>query len=196
MLGDERPGYPEGNADEHAQDTGRTAVARSKKLKETVEQPGITMADVLTLIGQMNEQNQTNMIAAIAEMKKPTAAEQAKLDKEEAKIKAQQESRLKLAMADEQRRPLNMSGCTHSTVHAGTGVTKHAWRAQVHTPHGEKPYFIPTCIINQCQLKDKDGRLIKFYATPEMLTQGVNLDAYQGLDVERLKAWAAQSQVA
>lgn len=157
---------------------------------------GITMEQVFALIGKMDENNQKNMMAAIAEIKKPTPLEQEKLDKENAKIKKMQESRLAQAMAEEKGRKMRMASCSHQTVHQGTGVVKHAWRAQVHTPHGEKPYFIPTCQISQCQIRDEKGELIKFYATPDMLTQGVNLDQYQGLDLERLKAWAKQSNAA
>jgi len=148
---------------------------------------GLNMEQVFALIGKMNEDNQKNLLTAISELRKPTPREQEKLDKEEAKIKAQQEGRLKLAMAEEQRRKNNALGCRHATVHPGTGVVKHAWRAQVHTPHGEKAFFVPTCQICWTQTP-------KILATPDMLTQGVNLDQYTTIDYEVLKKWADQSQ--
>lgn len=153
-----------------------------------MENPGITMEQVFALIAKMDENNQKNMLSAIAEMKKPTAAEQAKLDKEAAKVKGQQEARMKLAQAEEQRKINTMNGCRHATANQATGVIKHAWRAQVHTPHGEKPYFVPTCQICWTQMP-------KILATPDMLTQGVNLDQYLQIDVEVLRNWA-KSQAA
>lgn len=147
------------------------------------------MEQVFQLIAQMNEQNQSNLLSAIQEMKKPTALEQEKLDKEAAKVKQQQESRLKLAKAEEDRKLNAARFCSHATTHPGTGVVKHAWRAQIHAPHGEKPYFKPTCQICWTQLP-------KILATPDMLTNGVNLDQYTGLDVDRLKLWAVQAQEA
>jgi hypothetical protein len=154
--------------------------------KETV---GLDMEKVFALIAKMDENNQKNMLAAIAEMKKPTPAEQLKLDKEAEKVRGQQEARLKLAQAEEQRKINNARSCPHATTHQGTGVTKHAWRAQVHTPHGEKPYFVPTCQICFTQVP-------RILATADMLTQGVNLDRYTQIDYEVLKNWAKQALVA
>ena len=151
--------------------------------------PGISMEEVMRLIATMGEQQHTNMLAAIAELKKPSEREQKKIDAEELRLKQQQENRLKLAMAEEERKKNNAAGCSHATFHPGTGVTRHAWRAQVHTPHKEKPYFVPTCQICQTQLP-------KILATTDMLTGGVNLDQYLGIDADRLKKWAEQSQVA
>jgi hypothetical protein len=150
---------------------------------------GITMEDVFNLIGKMDENNQKNLMAAIAEMKKPTAVEQEKLDKEAAKVKNQQEMRLKLAKAESDRKIMNARACGHVTVHQGTGVVKHAWRAQVHTPHGEKPFFVPTCQICWTQTP-------KILASPDMLTNGVNLDQYSQIDFDILKNWAKQAEAA
>ena len=50
------------------------------------EQTGVTMDQLLEFMSQMNEQNQKNLLAAVAEMKKPSEREQAKLDKEDQKI--------------------------------------------------------------------------------------------------------------
>ena len=193
MFGNERPENPTGNADEHTQDTVPARRGRPPQLrKEYVpENPnvGVDMKMVFDLISKMNEDNQKNLMSAIAELKKPTPREQEKLDKEEAKVKAQQQARLKLAMAEEQRKKNNILGCRHATVHPGTGVVKHAWRAQVHTPLGEKPYFVPTCQICWTQAP-------KILATPDMLTQGVNLDQYTTIDYDVLKKWSEQSSAA
>lgn len=153
------------------------------------EGPGVSMEEVMRLIATMSAEQHKNMLEAIAEMKKPTAREQEKIDKEDAKIRQQQENRIKLAKAEEDRKKNTALGCSHSTFHPGTGVVRSAWRAQVHTPAGEKPYFVPTCIICQTQLP-------KILATNEMLSGGVNLDQYMGLDADKLRKWAEQSQVA
>src|SRR5689334_403460 len=165
---------------------------RTNKLNEETVMPdpvGVTMEHIFQLIAKMDENNQKNMLAAIAEMKKPTAVEQEKLDKEAKRIAEQQQARLKLAEAEENRKRLMARGCQHATTHPGTGVTKHAWRAQVHTPANEKPYLVHTCM--QCLTQTP-----RILATPEMLTQGVNLDQYVGLDFETLKNWAAKTQEA
>lgn len=154
---------------------------------ETPREPGVSMKDVFDIISQMNDDNQKNILLAIQEMKKPTEAEQKKIDAENAKLKSQQEARLKLAQADEQRKEMRSRSCSHSTVHPGTGVVKHAWRAQVHTPDGEPAYFVPTCM--QCWTQ---GPKIK--ATMDQVKNGVNLDQYVGIDLERLKLWAQQME--
>lgn len=147
------------------------------------EQKPITMQDVMALLAQMNEQNQNNLVEAIAEMKKPTAEQQAKMDADALKLKQQQDARYKLAKAEEDRKKMQQEFCPHSSYNAATGIQKHAFRAQVHTPNGEKPYFRPMCI--QCNWIGP-----KILATPDMLTQGVNLDTYAGLNVERILQWA------
>jgi len=152
-------------------------------------EPGVDMEAIFQIIAKMDENNQKNLMLAIAEMKKPTAAEQKSLDEKDLKTKQHQEARLKMAQAEEQRKSSQMRSCSHSTTHPGTGVTKHSWRAQVHTPLNEKPYFVPTCMQCLCQLP-------KILATTEMLTQGVNLDQYNGIDLNVLKNWAAQTAAA
>jgi hypothetical protein len=191
MFGDERPESTGSDAAEYTGVPIRTTRPRKDKLM--ADQPGVTMEQVFQLIGRMDENNQKNMLLAIAEMKKPSAIEQEKLDKEAAKLKTMQENRLKMAQAQERAKELSMAGCRHATINPATGVAKHAWRAQVHTPKDEKPYFVPICLINQCQIKDEHGNALRILATPDMLTQGVNLDQYAGLDLDALKRWA-QSQ--
>lgn len=164
--------------------------AKGKKAKLMAnDNPGITMEQVFELISKMNEQNQQNMLTAIAEMKKPSAREQAEIDAKEKRVAEQQKARIQLAQSEERRKELNRLGCPHSTFHPGTGVRKHSWRAQVHTPAGEKPYFKPTC--TQCWTQGP-----KILATPDMLTNGVNLDQYADIDLARLEAWAKQVNTA
>ena len=156
-------------------------------MPEVTATPGLDIEAVLKLIGQMNADNQQNMIAAIAEMKKPTEREQKKLDAEEVKIVQHQKSRIALAHAEEDRKASLRRNCAHATTHPGTGVTKHTWRAQVHTPANVKPYFVPTC--TQCF-----SQLTPILASTEMLTQGVNLDQYAGINMDVLTNWAKSAQ--
>lgn len=150
-------------------------------------QTGMNMADVFQIIAKMSEENQKNTLLAIQEMKKPSAEEQVRLDEERARLKQRHESAAKLAMAEEEGKRNRMNSCPHGTYHPGTGAFTHQWRAQVHTPHGEKPYFRPTC--TQC-----GTQLEKILATPEQMQNGVNLDQYKGIDVARLQAWANSQQ--
>lgn len=152
-------------------------------MAEPTANPGLDMEAILKIVGQMNADNQQNMLAAIAEMKKPTVREQKKLDEEDLKFRQHQQSRIALAHSEENRKEALRRNCAHATTHPGTGVTKHTWRAQVHTPHGVAPYFVPTC--TQCF-----SQLPQILATTEMLTQGVNLDQYAGLNIDVLKNWA------
>jgi hypothetical protein len=167
----------------------RQKLAEGERMAEPSATPGLDMEAILKIIGQMNADNQTNMLAAIAEMKKPTAREQKKLDEEELKLAQHQQSRIKLAQAEEDRKRMQASSCAHATTHPGTGVTKHCWRAQVHTPHLQKPYFVPTC--TQCFTQ-----LPHILATTEMLTQGVNLDQYAALNIDVLRNWAKSAEKA
>lgn len=156
---------------------------------------GVTMEEVMKLVAvlaeKMNEKQHENMMAAIAEMKKPSEREQKELDAKDERIRQAQESRRQIAKAEEERKRLNALGCPHASYNPASGTTRHTWRAQVHTPGRDKegnpikPYFVPTCQMCHTQLP-------KILATTEMLTGGVNLDQYVGLDIDRLKKWAEQ----
>lgn len=156
-----------------------------EKKKATIPE-SFGVADVLALIKQMNEDNQRNMISAIQEMKKPSAREQKDLDEKEARIVQHQKARLNLAKAEENRKIMQRKSCQHGTTHAGTGVTSHQWRGQIHTPSHCDPYFLPTC--TQC-----GSQLDPVRATTEMLTQGVNLDLYKAINLDVLLKWGEES---
>lgn len=150
-------------------------------------EPTVTMKDVVALLAhamaEMEEKSRANTLLAIQEMRKPTEAEQRKLDEDAAKLKQKQAARLQLAKAEEDRKVNRAKHCPHQTVHQGTGMVKHAWRGQIHTPAGEAPYFIPTCM--QCQTQ-----LPKIRATLEQIKSGVNLDQYPGLNEDTLRQWS------
>lgn len=195
VTGGDGEGLPDGTVQPKARRD-----PKPRKLKEVSTTPGTDMAAVFRelagLLAERDDKAQANLITAIQELNKPTAKEireEKENEKKEERIRAQQAERLKMARAQEAAKALNMQGCSHAFFNPGTGVTTHAWRAQVHAPDGEKPFFIPTCQLNQCQIKDGNGNPVKFPATNEMLTNGVNLDKYIGLDIDRLKTWHKQA---
>jgi hypothetical protein len=154
---------------------------------------GVQMEEVMvaisTLIKQMNEDNREAFLSYIKEVKKPSDLDQRKLDLEATKERRRIEESIDQARIEIERRENVKRSCSHTMYHPGTGVERHLWRGQVHAPANEKPYFIPTCTKCRTQLP-------KILATPEMLTNGVNLDQYIHLNVETLERWAKQAEVA
>lgn len=153
---------------------------------------GMQMKEILvamsTLMQQMSEGNRETFLDAIKELKKPTEVEQKKLDQEATKTARQAKERIDLATVEMNRIKYMEENCPHTTYHPGTGVERHLWRAQVHAPANQKPYFVPTCTACRTQLP-------RIQATPDMLTNGVNLDQYIRLDLDVLKSWAKKSWV-
>lgn len=143
------------------------------------------MEALKVILSQLNESNREQMMEFAKELRKPTEREQRKLDEEDKRIARAQKERLELAKAQMEAKRLNALGCGHVRTHPGTGVTKHLWRAQVHTPNGKAPYFMPTCQGCQTQIGP-------IPASPNMLREGVSLDQYPTLTVEALEKWALQ----
>ena len=143
------------------------------------------MEALKAILAQMSESNREQMMEFAKELRKPTEREQRKIDEEDKKIKSAQLERLELAKADEQRKLMNARGCGHVRTHPGTGVTKHLWRAQVHTPDGRAPYIMPTCQGCQTQIGP-------IPATAQMLREGVSLDQYPTINEQALRTWAEQ----
>ena len=156
-------------------------------MAEKNESNGITMDQLLTFMSEMNEQNQKNLLAAVAEMKKPSDRDQAKFDKEEEKIKQQHAMRLKIAEAEEERKLANTLGCTHATLNQATGVLKHAWVAKTFTPHKEKPYWRAMC--QQCLTLGP-----KIPATAEQLQNGMDMHLWPNVSLPQMEIWAKQAQ--
>lgn len=157
---------------------------------------GFTIDQVLQLLNKQSEENQKNLLLAIQELKKPTAEEQDKIDKERAKLKERAAAAVKLAMSEEKARENAAKFCPHGTTHKGTHVFTHQFRAQVMTPDGEKPYYIPRC--TQCgSTWDRVYGLAspKILASTEQLTQGVNLDQWSMEDIRRVVEWSKANPV-
>lgn len=161
-----------------------------------MEQNNFTLDDVLQLLNHQSVENQKNLLLAIQELKKPTAEEQARLDKEKAKLKERTLAAAKLAEAEEQARENAAKGCPHGTTHSGTKAFTHQWRAQIHTPDGEKPYYVPRC--TQCG--STWARWVgapneKILATPDQISNGINMDQWSSEDVRRVFEWAKRNPV-
>lgn len=205
MLGDERPTGSGSVDNERVEGTVPPKGKRKYKARQLKEgtlpsvnppTPGLALAQALELIAKMGEQNRETMVEFAKEIRKPTPKEireEAENEKKEDRIRAnrlvQLENARKQAAADESR----AQGCSHASYNPATGITKHSWRAQVHTPAGVKPYFVPTCDMCHYQIKDGQGNPVHFPASVEMLTNGVNLDQYVALDLDKLKTWYKQS---
>lgn len=155
-----------------------------------------SMEQVLQMFAAMNKQNQENLLEAIKELKKPSPEEQAKLDKDKAKLLERVTSAALLAKATEEGKRNAARNCPHGTTHPGTKAFTHQWRAQVHTPSNEKAYYEPRC--TQCgstwnmMPEYADLPSGKILASNDQLQGGVGLDQYGERNIEQLFRWAAQ----
>lgn len=71
------------------------------------------VALLMAMLEKMNEQNQKNLMSAIAEIKKPTAEEQGKLDKEREKQARMAKSRAEVGKMEKERREAQQRTCRH-----------------------------------------------------------------------------------
>ena len=184
MLGDEQPTDRSGDGEDSAGGPeSKRGPGRPRKLTEDVKPD--PMAMLAEILSKMGSDNREQMMEFAKELRKPTEREQRKIDEEDKRLERAQSERLALAKAEVQRRENNRLGCPHARINQATGVSRHMWRAQVHAPTGVQPYAVPTCQMCQTQTG-------KIPASPDMLTQGVNLDQYAGLTYDALTKWAEQ----
>lgn len=157
---------------------------------------GISPEQLTAILDAINNRSDERMVKFAQELKKPSPEEQAKMDKEIAKTKERALSAAKVAMAEEQAKVNAAKMCPHGTTHEGTGVFKHQWRAQVHTPYGEKPYYIPRC--TQCgSTWDRVFGLSspKVVATADQMKEGINMDKWSMDDIRRVAEWLKRNPV-
>lgn len=160
------------------------------------QQEGFTLDQVLELLNHQSVENQKNLLLAIQELKKPTVEEQARIDKEQAKLKERTLAAAKLAQKEEEAKQRAAKFCPHGTTHKGTKIFTHQWRAQVMTPDGEKPYYMPRC--TQCgSTWDRvyDLSSPKVLANSDQLKDGVNMDQWSMDDINRVVAWLRENPV-
>ena len=160
------------------------------------QQQGLSAEQLTQILEAINSRSDERMINFAKELKKPSPEEQAKIDKEKAKLRERTLAAAKLAQAEEQGKENAARGCPHGTTHEGTQVFTHQWRAQVCTPVGEKPYYIPRC--TQCgSTWDRVYGLPspKVLASPEQLQGGVNMNDWTTEDVRRVVEWVRRNPV-
>jgi hypothetical protein len=168
-------------------------------MSEEKQQPqvGISPDQLASILDAINNRSDERMIKFAQELRKPTPEEQAKLDRDLAKTKERALAAARVAMADEEGKKNAAKMCPHGTTHEGTGVFKHQWRAQVHTPAGERAYYIPRC--TQCgSTWDTVYGLPspKVVATQDQMKEGVNLDKWSVNDIHRVVEWLKLNPVA
>ena len=146
-----------------------------------MEETGMTgkqMEQMFKMLSQLNKEQSETFMAAIKELRKPTEAEQEKMDKEKALAKQKLENRILAAKADEQGKAMRKAGCSHSMPDG-----KHTWRTQVN----QDGYFRPLCVVCNTVLPP-----IK--ATLEQIKEGVNLESYKSIDMAMLEKWAEHTR--
>lgn len=153
-------------------------------MAETVEAPngGLSIAEVIQLMSQMNAQNQNSLIEAVKELKKPNEFEQIEIDKKLAQQKKKAEDHVAFGRIEEERKVMKVRSCSHSRHNPANNTDFHLWRGQVHDGDQGKPYFIPTCL-------DCNTQLPKIFCTQEQIREGVGLNKYR-VDIEILLNWA------
>jgi DNA-binding transcriptional MerR regulator len=165
-------------------------------LKENTVEQGFTIDQVLELLNHQSVENQKHLLLAIQELKKPSPEEQAKIDREHAKLKERAATAVKLAMAEEKAKENAAKYCPHGTTHKGTKIFTHQWRAQIHMPAGEKPYYLPRC--TQCgSTWDRVFGLSspKIIASPEQIGNPIDMDQWSMDDIKRVVEWARLNPV-
>lgn len=126
--------------------------------KEQEVQQAFTLADVMAILQQQNEQNQKNLIEAVKELKKPTEAEAKKLAEEQARREKNAESAAKDAKRAHERERAQQAACSHKK---GDGSTR--WGGQVNGD-GKVRFFCNGCFET----------LPAVTAPQEWVTNGVN----------------------
>jgi hypothetical protein len=160
------------------------------------ENTGISAEQLTAILKNINEGADERMVKFAQELRKLTPEEQAKVDLERAKTRERVLASAKVAQALEEGAISAAKNCPHGTTHEGTGVFKQQFRAQVMSPAGEKPYYMPRC--TQCQSTwDKVYGLPspKVIAHPSQISNGVNMDKWSMDDIHRVVEWLRRNPV-
>lgn len=140
------------------------------------EQTSLQLEDVYKLLDKINEANDKRMIAMVQEMKKPSAAEQAKLDKEEMLLARRRETRRQELLAEEAARKGQQERCPHQKKHPRSGAFISAWGGQVNSDG---------CWHPVCTVCGMEGPAVK--APMEWITGGVNATDPDNVWMSQLK---------
>jgi hypothetical protein len=124
----------------------------------------------------MREQNKTFM-EGIAELRKPSAAEAEKEEKEKARILQARKNAAEQGAAVEAQIRAEQASCTHMKPNGA-----HTFRGQCHSD-GWAEIKCVRCLLR-----------FRVKPLPEHIAQGLNLEDVPGLDVAILTAWAKNSR--
>ena len=157
---------------------------------------GLSAEQLNQILEAINSRSDERMLKFAQEIRKPSLEEQAKIDKDNAKLKERVAAAAKLAKAEEEGRKNAAKNCPHGTVHKGTKAFTHQWRAQIHMPYGEKPYFLPRCTQCGSTWADVYGLASpKILASPEQIGNPIDMDQWSMEDIRRVVQWALKNPV-
>jgi hypothetical protein len=129
---------------------------QEENLSSPTEAPANTdlVQAFLAAIKQMSDDNRDTTIAAIAELKKPSAEDQAKIDEEKASLMEQSERRIEAAKAQEDDIAARRAGCSHTMPNGQTNfrgqVMSNGW-AGVFCSHCWDAYAFEATDIEKSQ---------------------------------------------
>lgn len=133
-------------------------------------------SEMMQLVREMGRQNQEQLIALAAELRKPTELEQKKLDEEKASHLKRSENAVRAAQAQEQQMAILQANCTHTR---NDGVT--CFIGQVNS----NGYCVPVC--TRCGVQTSPIR-----ATDQERINGIQLQQRGNVTRESLENWARQ----
>jgi hypothetical protein len=173
----QQPGQPprQGVAPDVPFDTGDMGVA-ARMVNERIPAGMVDPATLQVLMSLMIPAITESVRASIQEFKKPSPEEQAKLDAEinrikDARVRSAEQGKLIAA-----QEAMNQRNCQHLKPNG-----KHTFRGQVHSDGWAEIKCI-RCLVT-----------FRVRPLPEHVAQGLQLENVQGLTIQHLKAWQANS---
>lgn len=133
-------------------------------------------SEAMQLIRELNKQNQENLLALAAEMRKPSELEQKKIDEEKASQLKRSLNAIAAAKASDEEKAIHQASCTHTRK---DGVTR--FMGQVNS----NGYCVPFC--SECRLTTSPIR-----ATDQERINGIQLQQRGNVTRESLENWARQ----
>lgn len=129
---------------------------------------------MMQLVREMGRQNQEQMLALAAELRKPTELEQKKLDEEKASQLKRVQMAIAVAKAQEDQDAITQAACTHTRT---DGVT--CFYGQVNS----NGHCVPKC--SRCGLQTSPIK-----ATDQERINGIQLQQRGNVTRESLENWA------
>jgi hypothetical protein len=111
-----------------------------------------------------------------AELKKPSAEEQAKIDADKANLLRRQEESIKQAKREKDQRDREQAMCSHMKPHPYTGKTR------IVAPLHNDGLHHPRCLFCHKEFKP-------FAPSPETIPVGMSLDDFNGVSSQIIEHW-------